>query len=114
MMFTLAGKLLNYPNCCVEAFNKGEQFEIAKPSYCGFIPCKECNEKYNRDELEAIIGRDVSVEPKPFRRWVEMLRPKMSNDKFYELGIKAYSEFGEGEFFQRCWDETFPLPEIPY
>jgi hypothetical protein len=52
------GKLLNYPDCCVEAFINAKHMDGDVKSYNGFIPCDK-HQSWTQMELEIIIGRKL-------------------------------------------------------
>lgn len=101
--FTLFGKLLGYPDCCIDSFNKGEQFLRGDfVSYDGYVPCAECSKK-TREELETVIGRSVSKEPAAFQELMTVWRKGDSEETNFKRGVRVYSGFGQGDFFKECW-----------
>lgn len=88
----LFGKLLNYPDCCIEHFQTGGGWTTnGDVHYHGFVPCPE-HAKLSYDELVKIIGRDLENEPKEFREFSDSLRGKLTDEIILEKGFKAYEK----------------------
>ena len=59
----LYGKYFGYPNCCIEAFMKGEHMkglEHNKFYGTGFVPCKDCYNKNVEDVINIINTNRIS------------------------------------------------------
>jgi hypothetical protein len=111
--FILAGKLLNYPECCIKYFCENFAFGPVTVSYNGFIPCIE-HSKLTREELETLIGRSLEKEPEVFTKWMTALiaLPEGADplDKF-KTGLAIYAEAGLDEFWTAAWLRAVDLSE---
>ena len=99
--FKLAGRLLNYPECCIEYFCSNFSFGPVKISHNGFIPCEE-HAKLTREELETLVGHKFEKEPAVVAAWW-----KLEHYDDYDAGLAVYRAAGLEDFFKRCWDLTF-------
>jgi len=109
----LFGLLLRYPKCCVLKFAEGADYRTKHiVVHCGFWPC-EIHNKLSQEEAEDLIGRELSeAEPEAYSalikrcRWVKLA----DRDKACRSFHKIYQDYGQGEFFEACWNEAMAYP----
>lgn len=54
-VWKVIGKQYGYPECCIEEFVKLEHIgEVRKLHGTGYIPCKKCNEKSEKELINTI------------------------------------------------------------
>lgn len=79
------GKYYGYPDCCVEAFLKGEQHFGGYFSGTGFVPCEKCHFRPVEDVVQQILTNRISCE------------------EFLDWSSRSYSE-EELDFCKRFWN----------
>lgn len=64
-VWSIWGRFYGYPECCVEAFCKGEQVFSTQWSGTGFLCCDSCLSVTYNDMVDKINSRRIAINPFP-------------------------------------------------
>lgn len=94
------GAYFSYPQCCVDAFIKEEQYHESVFSGSGFLPCTSCHEEtkdMSTFQLIAWLGRDPWLDTDGIKDTID----RVVTEKFRNLS----DLFGLDHINYRCWLE---------
>lgn len=101
--WSIMGKYYGFPECCVNEFVSGASMEqTRKFEGTGYIPCKQCNDNVEKDELISYINEN-RLHPTCF--------PEDGNNSFNENVFRMFfsDKFSEEEksFIKYEWSDIF-------
>lgn len=95
----LCGKLLGYPDCCIDGYlQKCGDFQSR--CYYGFFPCDN-HEDLSLEYFENLLGRSLEFPPREFPMFT-YLTEDLDISETLTKGLEIYSKAGKRDFFLAC------------